>query len=209
MLAPGFEPKWIGEMVEIDEQDPDIFYCLDSQNTIVQVGPGWDEFAQQNGAPELKSQGIIGRQVVDFFFDEATRRLYLNLFERVKKIRREISFEYRCDSPLLRRFMRLTVSPGLSGGVTVLSQTLSRQVRNEECFQWERVPSAAQRKARLRNMILMAACGVCSRVQVRTGGWLEIEHALKTMDLTVEPWFPLLTPTTCPECARAIETAQA
>jgi len=182
-------------------KDPDIFYSLDKDNNILAVGPGWDEFAAENGAPELESKNLIGKPVLNYFFDEATRRLYVRMFERVRKTGEQISFEYRCDSPSLRRYMRLAVSPSSDQGVTILSETLSKEPREEECFQWERVPAAAQRKARLRNMVLMPACSVCSRVQVKPESWVEIERALGTMNLTDEPWFPLLSPTLCPECA--------
>lgn len=186
-------------------RDPAIFYSLDQDNKIVGVGPGWNEFARANGAPELESHSLMGKPVMNYFFDEATRRLYSRLFERVRKIGQEVSFQYRCDSPSLRRFMRLTVSPGSNGGVMVLSETLAKEPREEECFQWERVPTAAQRKARLRNMVLMAACGICSRIQIPSGSWLEIEDALASMGLTDEPWFPLLTPSVCPDCVASVD----
>jgi hypothetical protein len=195
-------------MDETKVKNPDIFYSLDKDNNIVVVGPGWDEFAADNGAPELESKNLIGKPVLNYFFDEATRRLYVRMFERVRKTGEQISFEYRCDSPSLRRYMRLTVSPSSDQGVTILSETLSKEPREEECFQWVRTPGAAQRKARLRNMVLMSACGVCSKVQVRSGDWVEIERALKGMDLTTEPWFPLLTSTICSQCEDMLGTSQ-
>jgi hypothetical protein len=78
-------------------------YELDQRLIISSLGPGWDEFAIENGAPELLSPAPIGRPLLLFVSDPITAHLYELLFERAARSRTAIAFPIRCDAPALRR----------------------------------------------------------------------------------------------------------
>ena len=185
-------------MTNTQNPDPDIFYSLDANNVMVAVGLGWDEFATANGAPQLRSSSLIGKPVLNYFSDAATRRLYARLFDRARTSGNKISFDYRCDSPTLRRFMRLTIKP-VKELVTVRCETLRKETRQASHFEWAGHQRAARSGAQGNQMVL-PVCSLCSKVQVISGDWHEIESAVKHMSLDMDPRVPLLAPSLCPDC---------
>ena len=86
-------------------------YRIDAANTITHVSSAWEEFAQQNDAPELTAAAVYGRPILDFITGPVVRHLYQDLFDRVRQYHRHITVPFRCDGPDVRRFMRLDISP--------------------------------------------------------------------------------------------------
>lgn len=73
----------------------------------------WDQFATENGVPELTIESnIIGKSLLSFIAGEETRLSYKKIAEALfeKKVD-AIGFAYRCDSPAIRRDMLMAITP--------------------------------------------------------------------------------------------------
>lgn len=167
-------------------------YELDHQLFIRHLGPGWDRFALENGAPELTSPHPLGRPLLMFLSDAATVHLYELLFKRVAYTRRPMTFPIRCDGAARRRFLHLTVAPGLSGGYS-LSSVL---VRSEP-----RRPILLFDTAVRRTDDAVTVCSWCQRVEA-PGKWLEVEEAISLMRLFERDDAPRVKAGVCEACER-------
>ena len=83
-------------------------YHLDASDRIVAVDSAWIAFAAANDAADLP-QRVLGRPVWQFITSLTVRELYRALFRRVRETRAGVTVTFRCDSPVVRRFMSLTV----------------------------------------------------------------------------------------------------
>jgi hypothetical protein len=120
-------PRRIMSAMATEQRAVTCSYVLDQQLTIQSVGPGWDEFALENGAPESLSPTPIGQPLMMFVTDATTIHLYELMFNRVAREKRPITLPIRCDAPDVRRFLNLTIASGVAGRF----QITTSQVRSE------------------------------------------------------------------------------
>ena len=108
------------------QENVPIRYRLDADDRIISVEGPWDAFAQANDSPGAMAELCLDRVLWDFVEGYETQG-YLNAVFFWSR-RRSGLFEsnYRCDSPDLRRLMRMRVSPleGTDGGLEVESMLL-------------------------------------------------------------------------------------
>ena len=166
-------------------------YQLDQQLRIVSLGPGWDEFALENGAVELVSPRPVGRPLFMYVTDAATVHLYELLFKRVMDLKRPVTLPIRCDGPTVRRFMHLTIDPRPLGFLvtTTLTHAESRPL----------VAVLAPEAARSTDVLEI--CGWCNRASV-DGRWMEIEDAVAVLRLFERPKPPRVSHGICDACHR-------
>ncbi|HXG86783.1 MAG TPA: hypothetical protein VNJ02_00490 [Vicinamibacterales bacterium] len=93
-----------------------VSYRIDEYDSIAALGDDWVSFAIANDAPHLAD--VTGRSLWDFVSDSTTRQVYRRLLARVRH-GHTIRFSYRCDAPLLKRFMQMTMRPAPAGGSDV------------------------------------------------------------------------------------------
>lgn len=167
-------------------------YELDDRLIIRNLGPGWDEFAAENGARDLISPAPLGRPLLMFLTDATTVHLYEQLFHRVLTAKRAITFPIRCDAPALRRYLDLTISLTPRGGFLVSSVL----VRSEP-----RAPIGLLATHVSRGDGMVAMCSWCKRVHA-TGRWLEVEEAVARLGLFERRQQPLVTHGICDACQR-------
>ena len=167
-------------------------YELDQQLFIRHLGPGWDQFAIENGAPELVSPRPLGQPLLLFLSDATTVHLYEILFKRVVQTRRSISFPIRCDGAARRRFLNLSVSLAAGGGFS-LSSVL---VRSEP-----RQPIHLFDPAKRRRQGSVIVCSWCQRVEAN-GTWVEVEEAIALLRLFERDDPPHAKGGVCDACER-------
>jgi hypothetical protein len=86
--------------------------AVDAEHRIVAVGRRrWDRFAIENGAPELRADKIIGRNLFEFFSGSDVTQAYRDLAARVVASGDPVVVNTRCDSPGVARELRLSVAP--------------------------------------------------------------------------------------------------
>lgn len=110
------------------------FYILDDMKTIVDVGGQWDCFAQENGGVNTCSEHVKGRPIWDFIIDDNTRMWFETLLQLAKLKHDALVRHYRCDSPDLRRFMKMTIDAMHDHGFRVLHEVISVEERSQPVY---------------------------------------------------------------------------
>jgi two-component system cell cycle sensor histidine kinase/response regulator CckA len=175
-----------------------VTYQIDGRDRITSVSDSWAPFAIANDGASAATN-VIGSPLWNFVSDATTQHVYRDLIARVRG-GRTVAFSFRCDSPDLRRFMRMTMSPGPQGAVTFDSLVVRTEAR---------VALAVTALADYRKTDLMRVCGWCKRVAV-ADEWLEVELAIDRLGLLAGPPPSGITHGMCPACfARVMAATEA
>lgn len=168
-----------------------VIYRVDGDGRLTFVNEGWNAFAILNDTPELAGPAVLGRPVADFITGRETRFIYSQLLKRVAAGTR-IELPYRCDSPMLRRLMLLTITPAgpeiefRSQIVDVALRPVVRLLETE----------------RPRSTSLLTLCSWCNRGRIGAR-WAELEEVVSELGL-FEGDLPQLTHGICPACQATI-----
>ena len=165
-----------------------VSYQIESHDHITCVSDSWTVFAMSNDAPSL-TEHVVGHSLWEFVSDGTTRQVYRGLLVRVRD-GRTVTFSYRCDSPSLRRFMRMTMTPRAHDGVGFDSLTLRTEPRVAPMFM---VHAAEQSDA------LVRVCSWCKRLAV-ANEWVEVEVAVERLGLFAGQPLIGITHGMCPGC---------
>lgn len=177
------------EVLDIPSPADLLTYQINSADCITSVSGSWDLFAAANGGG-TRATNVVGHSLWDFVVHNATRQVYRDLITRVRG-GRPVTFSYRCDSPTLRRFMQMTMSPGACGSVTFDSWTLRTEPRDAP---------AVTISPDIRTGDLLRVCGWCKRVAVADNEWVEIEIAVDRLGLMADRSPVGVTHGMCPAC---------
>lgn len=167
-----------------------LIYRICSQDNIVFVNNEWIDFAISNGANELVRESIIGRSLWDFISDDTTIHIYRELFVLVRN-GRNAEFNFRCDSPSIKRYMKMTIMLTENNIIQLETMTLN----TENCEKQIKFAEGATN-----NLDLLNICGWCKKVKIDTERWEEIEQAVETLDLFNRASLPFITHGICPRC---------
>ena len=145
-----------------------VSYWLDPADRIVRVNLLWDLFALSNGGNhQLLSSEIQGRSVFTFITGDQTRMYLETLLQHARFLHRSVSRSYRCDSPTLKRFMSMSITP-VADHLVQLDHTLLKCEPFEQPIMYHHEPDP-QAQA-------LPRCSVCTRLLVK-GSWLSPEDA--------------------------------
>lgn len=171
-------------------------YDLDRHLVITGLGPGWDEFALENGAAELIAPAPVGHPLMMYVSDATTVHLYELLFSRVASERRQVSFPIRCDGPAIRRYLTVTISPRAGAGFRVSTALVRAETRPP-------VQLLASSLPRRRDQLVV--CGWCKKAKVGEQ-WAELEHAVELLGVFEDRVPPEITHGICTTCQRFMFT---
>ncbi|HWI41920.1 MAG TPA: hypothetical protein VNX25_10575, partial [Verrucomicrobiae bacterium] len=175
------------------KQDERVFvHTVDARDTIISVNDDWLRFAEENRAPHLTRAAVLGRPLWEFIEDQHTRHLYGLVLARVRSAGTGVGFPFRCDSPEVRRFMRMELVPDESGVVEFRCTLLREEAREERIKLLEAGTEQGAEQ-------LLRACSWCRRIDVE-GAWVEAEEAVKRLDLMAQVPTPSMTHTICNDC---------
>jgi hypothetical protein len=147
--------------------DP-VCYEIDGQDVIRSVNEAWLQFAVANGANRLGLDDVLGRCLWDYIPDPDTLALYRMLVGHVRESGRNVGFTYRCDSPDLRRVMRMQVKLLENGWIEFRSVVRRHEERDRAVFFAAATTGAKQFAFR---------CSLCNRLRFR-GEWMEVPDAI-------------------------------
>jgi len=167
-----------------------IAYRVNADNVIESVDSGWISFAQENQASHLSPEAVIGQPLFRFITGTETQYLYQVIIERVRSNQRKAVIPFRCDGPSHRRFMVLEISPGTKRQVQFTVRTTRQDER-------KRVSLLDPLVNRTDEYLLI--CSWCKRVDV-AGNWLDVELAVKQLELFNETSLPQITHSICNDC---------
>lgn len=165
-----------------------VLYQVNAGDLIVSIGADWVRFAEANEAAHL-TDNVIGRPLWDFVSGATTRHVYRELLGRARA-GRTISFDYRCDSPALRRFMRMTIIARSDGAVAFDSVTTRIEAR---------VPPLPSLISGTVIEPVVRMCGWCKRVEV-SPSWDDLEIAVERLGLLTLADPPSISHGMCPDC---------
>lgn len=168
-------------------------YRIDADAHFTLIDDAWLAFARQNDAEYLTPATVLQRPLWDFISDIETRHLYEILLEQVRAQQAPVSIPFRCDSPTCRRFMNMTILPVRAGGFEFRTRIV-RQERREAVRLLE--VAAARSEAFLR------ICSGCKHIALSPNGWVEVEEAVRVLNLFGDRRLPQLTHGICPDCKR-------
>jgi hypothetical protein len=145
-----------------------VSYLVDAEGRLLAMGqPGWDAFAQRNGAGHIGAQALAGHNLFDAIIGEEVRDSYRNAHRSVLTGERShIAFEFRCDAPEVKRTMRMAITvlrrPATPAALLYQSQTLSVVSRPwVSLFEPERI---AQQLSQESGLPIVRICSLCQRV---------------------------------------------
>ena len=91
--------------------DINVNYTVDSDDVIVRINDAWDSFAEANDASKLDRSTVLGKPLFHYISGDATRMFVWSIFNNVRIRQEEYIRQYRCDSPELKRYMKMTITP--------------------------------------------------------------------------------------------------
>jgi hypothetical protein len=168
-----------------------VVYRIDASDRIVAVNTAWGEFARANSGTHLLEPGILGQRLWHLISDLTTKELYRNLVTRVRQGFTPVRFGFRCDAPDQRRLLQMAMSAREDGGV--LFEVSSLAVQDRPTVSLLGTPAGRVGEH-------MRICGWCKRMPGPEGTWLELEEAVRTLNLFDEAHLPALTHGVCPPC---------
>jgi hypothetical protein len=172
----------------------ELTYRLDAALTLAAVDDAWSRFASENGAPELVPPGPLRKSILSFISDPTTRQIYHDVFAAARR-RGTISFPLRCDSPSLRRFLRLNVTATDDAGFLVRSTVLKVEARPAVLLLETSEPPSDE---------FLRGCSWCKRFDVR-GQWVEVEVAIEQLRLFEGQPLPRISHGMCETCLATME----
>lgn len=143
---------------------------VDKNNVIVAVNASWDEFALSNDAPQLAGGSVIGWSLLDSISGKVTKTFTQALLDLARSHEQKIMFDYRCDSPQIRRYMRMHISQGDAGSVNFLHEHLS-----SEYFPHPAIYQSAAQRSR----DTLVRCSICNHVR-HDGIWSMPDYVSRT-----------------------------
>lgn len=170
-------------------------HTVDAGNRIVAVNHAWLEFMSGLLSVEMTRDAVIGRSLWEFVQGGPVRQLWEILFDRVRAVGAPVFVPMRADLPSVRRVLDVELHP--------LPERALRQVF--ECVWSETRPAVALLDPHFpRNDDMLPLCYWCNRIQVRLGGWEEIEDAQLTLRLEASDALPALRPAVCGSCKQSL-----
>ena len=170
-------------------------HTVDAAGNIVAVNGEWVEFARENGAPELVREAVVGRAIWEFMEGRETRHISRLLLDKVRSTGKSLTIPYRCDSPDLKRFMEMEIIPLESGNVEFRSRLLKVEKRD---------PVLLLDAHAARTEEFLTICSWCRRARIDSM-WIELDEAVKKLDLFSSAAPTQLTHGICQDCSRLVK----
>ena len=156
-------------MAEFNQHEDlqEFVHIIDDAGFICHVNDAWLNFAAENGWP-ISSEQIIGSSLLSSIMDAETRHIYDLLINRARDKGQQAQFNYRCDSPDLRRLMEMHIFHNqASDQVEFRSRIISLQ---------KRAPIALiDPSNKNRSEEILKMCGWCKSVWHKKN-WVELEN---------------------------------
>jgi hypothetical protein len=157
------------------------FCILDGANRILQAGGSWDSFAAANDGEMAKADRVRGMSVLDVVEGFDMRALIAAALASVRQTGAAFVMHYRCDSPGIRRFMRMNATALGGGRLLILHDFLREERIGDGAVRWLFAPDAQARK-----------CSICCAVEFGQV-WIDPFE-------TPDPHPAHVRYTICPEC---------
>lgn len=168
-------------------------YWLDIKDRIIRTNLIWDNFAEDNeGGARSFSDEIIGKSLFSFISGDATKMFVSTMIQRVRITKKRLDVDYRCDSPEMKRFMKMTIVPE-EGELIRVENSLEKEepFENSIKFKYKRREHLVKR------------CSMCQKLN-HNNKWFEPEEFAATLNVKLDEEIPVIY-TVCENCRRNLE----
>ena len=144
-------------------------YYLDKGDKILSVGSGWNQFASENDGEQLVAAKVEGRSIWDFISGDITKVWFRTIIQLADLHQEAVEHPYRCDSPTLKRYMKMRVSK--ENNILRVDHSLLRVERREK-------PVLIRHASEFDIFSqAMRCCSLCGRIH-RGREWYEPDDAI-------------------------------
>ena len=170
----------------------DCTYYVDDRDIIRFVGGAWPSFARDNAGLWLDEKSVVGTPLWDHIHGLENRLLYKQVIDSVRATRHSYEFAFRCDSPDVRRLMRMKIAPGADDGCGFTTWLVHTEPRPHLRLLDTRSEHGES---------ILLVCNWCMHAQVNGGGeWKDIDEAWRLKDISHRAPLPMPVFTICPAC---------
>ena len=180
----------------VNPNDSAIIYTIDHNDHIITINESWDKFALENEASHLERGQVLNRRLWDFIADAETRHIHQVLLERIRNKQVTLAFPFRCDSPSIRRYMQMQIVP--EDDCAISYQCKIDRIEHRALVLFEEQKNWRDKK-------LLRMCSWCKKVDVGDNVWMEIEPAIKKLELLERKLLPEISHTMCDECLHTLD----
>jgi hypothetical protein len=176
------------------EKFPDnrtFIWIIDNTDKIVYVNDDWLAFARENDAPALSTDAVLDKPLWRFIDGHETSHLYKQIFARIRGGKSPLRFPFRCDSRDCVRYMEMKLSLLADQAIQFVSNILRLEFRP---------PLDLLKPSGPKSEELLKMCSWCKKVYCPEPGWVEIEEAVRALDLFGDAANPQLTHAICDSC---------
>ena len=160
---------------------------VDATDRICYIDDGFRQAAGEAGVPQL-AEDVVGTWLFSAFAGYEAKLWYMVLLDHVRRWG-AASVPFRCDTPVLKRWMTMKMTSMPQGGIEFTSQLMQEEGRAKVDFlSWQGK----------RSLSMVVMCGWCKRIR-SVIGWLEIEEAVNTLQVFKEAVPPSIEYGICDE----------
>jgi hypothetical protein len=199
-------PDGLNAQQMLDAMDG-VAYLVAPDGEILAVGePDWSVFSRANAAPWLTGAAVVGTSLFAAIAGEQLRDAYRRMHVSVGSGHHpEVGFEYRCDSPTMQRFMRMSIRPVPAGNLVLYQSQIVVETPRPPLNLFAQAWRAAGRDGLLAELIVVL-CSVCHRVVWPIGAaepqrqWITVEDYYRRggpSDIAVSHGI-------CPDCYQTV-----
>ena len=201
---PGFHERLRPPAGEVSVPDAaPCVYEIDWEDRIVALSDEWYRFARDNDAGRSLIELLPGVSLWELITGAEVRYLYESIFAGVRRRQRPVRLPFRCDSPNLRRYMELEISPAEGGGLRLSGHLLHEESREEIGVL---APRSAPETSSPRPETFVAMCSWCKAARLR-GEWGAVEELVRAEGLFQEESLPRISHSICPDCRDSVRGA--
>lgn len=181
----------------VASERPRYSYLINAEDQLAWVSPSWLAFARENGAAQLTSEAVLGHCLWSYIADQRTQQLYQVLLRQIRRDQTRVVVPFRCDSPRLRRYMRLSIVFWGQGRVR-FDGTLVRAESRDYLGVMDMTTD--------RSTQCLTMCSICQRTLIESIGWIDVEQAVGQLRLLEGDRYPQLRYSVCDRCAQTAMT---
>jgi len=165
-------------------------YWLDTKDLITAVSSSWNHFALNNNAGKNSlAQNVIGQNIYSFIISDPTRMYLQILIQQARVLGNTVAKKYRCDSPQLKRYMEMRITPEQTGQIR-LDHLLERVEPFVRPISFYPASSGGTATA--------YRCSICARLYL-AGCWVMPDDAITEGLISLDAPLPVIY-TVCPVC---------